>query len=137
MVPPAPENLPQLCSNDSIMFVSGYIECNAACQAGQCCTLADIDDYASLAAPGLVDLSNLPKSCVQSHPDLCAGYKPCDALKGLMDAHGTPSDLVNSKCTAAKMQTELGIDECESACQPRACCFAHSKKRNCYDDNKV
>lgn len=136
MVPPAPVNLPQLCSHDSVMYVSGYIECNAACQAGLCCTVSSIED-SSLASAGLMHLTETPKSCLKTHPDLCSGYSSCENLKDINDAHGTPTDLVNSKCTANKMKTESGIDDCENACQPRACCFASSKKKNCYDDNKV
>ncbi len=137
MVPPAPANLPQLCSHESIMYVSGYIQCNAACQAGRCCNVPD-KGRSSIATGGLIGWSVTPISCVLSHPELCAEYGPCDALSGaLMDVHGKPHELVQAKCTPNKIKTEVGVDECESACQTRACCFANSSKKNCYDDNQV
>ena len=140
MVPPAPKNINEICSFNSIRFASGYIECRAACQAGGCCSSdpsSSDSSNTSKDSSGISHLAETPKSCLSTHIDVCAEYEPCDALERLQDIHGTPIDLVNSKCTKALMMTSLGIDDCENACQSRSCCFADSKKRNCYDDNKV
>jgi hypothetical protein len=139
MVPPAPADLDLMCSFDSIKFASGYSECTSSCQAGLCCFKSPTIDFSDsgLASSGFIDLPAQKKSCSTTHIALCNEYHACDNLKGLDDVHGSPIDLVNSKCALSKMNTEQGIDECETACQPRSCCFAESKKRNCYDDNKV
>ena len=123
MVPPAPININEICSLDSIKFASGYIECRAACQAGGCCSS--------------IYSSERQKSCSSTHIDVCAKYEPCNILEKHKDNHGTPADLANLKCTPTLMMTKAGVVDCENACQPRSCCFTDSKKKNCYDDNEV
>ncbi len=156
MVPPPPINLNTICTFESIRYASGFIECSAACQAGSCCLVSDDglpessiltrESYSNSKFNGVdnnnamvdnISEKNKPESCTATHSDVCKSYGACSALKGLEDIHGTPTDLVNSKCTPNHMKTEVGIDDCENACQPRSCCFTESEKRNCYEDNKV
>ena len=139
MVPPAPSNLDSLCSFELVRSTSGYIECNSSCEAGSCCSPSSTEKFLDfgLASSSTGNFPKQPKSCASTHPDVCAGYEPCDNLKSLKDVHGTPVDLVNSKCTGNQMKKDQDMIDCENACQPRSCCFTDSKKRNCYDDNKV
>ncbi len=105
---------------DPIRYASGFLQCSAACDAGSCC-------YSS----------HEKKSCSSTHEDVCALYQPCTDLSAFKKVHGSPVDLVKQKCSPLLMTTEIGIDDCENACQSRSCCFAKSKKNSCYEDNKV
>ena len=149
MVPPPPQDLNIICTFDSIRYASGFIKCSAACQAGACCSVptdlppsiltrgggSSLDIMDNVVSERKADKST--ESCASSHKDVCASYGACAALKGLEDIHGSPTDLVNAKCTPYHMRTEVEIDDCENACHPRSCCFTESEKRNCYDDNQV
>mmetsp|Transcript_4785 Transcript_4785/g.7058 ORF Transcript_4785/g.7058 Transcript_4785/m.7058 type:complete len:870 (-) Transcript_4785:187-2796(-) len=141
MVPPPPSDLNIICTFESIRYASGFIECSSACYAGSCCSIPPVGLPESILSSSSNKLDTTtqrkPESCADTHSEVCAAYTACSALEGLEDIHGTPTDLVNSKCTPNHMKTEIGIDDCENACQPRSCCFAESEKRNCYDDNRL
>jgi len=128
MVPPPPSNLDKLCSSTSISVQSTHAECIAVCEGGSCC----------FASGSLNSLDNtfLP-SCSNTHPDVCAAYSGCGPIKDPTAQHTNPIDIVKSKCTTENIKLDKGRDACETACQPRSCCFTDSTKRNCYEDNKV
>ena len=127
LVPPAPSNIEEICSDANIATQSGFLECQASCNPGSCCLLTDPKDFLPLQK----------KPCWSTHEDICAYYSSCQSLVGLDNKHGSPVDLVNLKCTTHNLKYAEGKEDCEQICQTRSCCFAESKNKNCREDNEV
>ena len=106
-VAPARNDIISICSDSSIMNLSGYLACVSACKAGQCCFIndgleLDMDDDASRdhSRPDV-------QSCKDSHQEVCNGYVPCLSMQGIENVYRSPQDLVNALCTANNIRLSV------------------------------
>ena len=143
-VAPAPDDLPQLCSKDSIYTASGYLKCHGACHPGQCCLTHNTPEMIAHNQYAI-------RPCMNTHPHICEGYDPCHALYDEDYHEGTSSEVIPIKprqedlmqvvfkvCNQNALRTEDNAKtECEHACKSRTCCFTGNTAKNCYADNEV
>ena len=125
----APNDLGKLCSDASIASQSGFVQCQSACLAAQCCFISTFarQEVTSTNNPSIM------QPCSELHRYSCASYTPCLSIQGM----GSPIDLVNQKCAINNIRYPEGKQDCIFFCEPRNCCFTKSQGKNCYKDNKV
>lgn len=105
VVPPAPEELTEVCSIDSLMSeVPTREECSTLCEPASCCTEFGEDN------------------CFASDPFGCGEYATC-ILLDLTGGDLSPApETITDICTLENVFTEEGHDDCEEMCGPAACC---------------
>lgn len=143
-VAPPPDDLPQICSSESVSTPSGYLKCHGACHPGQCCLTHNTPEMIAHNQYAI-------RPCINTHPHICQGYDPCHALYDEEYHKDTPSEVTLSKptqedlmqivhkvCNQNALRTEDNAKtECEHACKSRTCCFTGNTAKNCYEDNEV
>lgn len=125
-VPPAPDNLSTICSEDSIATAAGLMQCEEECHFSRCCKYRADDKL---------------RNCYVGNEDACAMYdRPCHVLSGfdydpkyeeaMKKVQGALSSserneaIVSDLCSENSLQEHVGRESCKEVCKSHLCCFA-------------
>jgi hypothetical protein len=144
-VPTPSDDLPELCSDDSMASQDGAVGCLSQCSQALCC----------------IDL-NPATSCIAENIGVCTKYSPCSRILEHVSAGSTDENSSGSNTTDSN-STDMGVDEpigippppenlseicdrdtfegspgklkqCAVACDAALCCF-HDGDSSCLQDN--
>mmetsp|Transcript_31331 Transcript_31331/g.63673 ORF Transcript_31331/g.63673 Transcript_31331/m.63673 type:complete len:626 (+) Transcript_31331:59-1936(+) len=133
-VPPAPNNLVAICSEESISTAAGLMRCEETCHYSRCCKYQGGDNG------GVSKLRN----CYAGNEDACALYdRPCHILPGFdhdkayeavmkevkevlssSGHHGINDEIIADLCSENSLQEHVGRESCKEVCRSHICCFA-------------
>lgn len=102
-IPVAPNNLPDVCSVDSIATPVGLTECADICEPAKCCY-------------------ELTSSHCRDHAN-CDGYATCFNLRAGIEENANIATVVNAACTTKAVKTVAGRAKCNQLCVQQRCCL--------------
>lgn len=106
-LPPAPKNLFEICSVNSLATGRGLRRCRTVCSAATCCFSNDLSD-------GELSCRDVEQ---------CRGYASCLNLEAGKAINQKIQDEVAAKCTTDQVETVGGAAICRSVCQQHTCCW--------------
>jgi len=112
-VRPAPKNLAEVCSLQSIGTSKGYKRCKKSCKEAACC----------MASHG--------SSCFLEQQEVCMEYSPCATIHTNYDDSTSDFNLVvppapldlEKICADSNVAIQTGFLDCQAACNPGLCCL--------------